>query len=316
MNRSRRSSRASRRWGRARPDRAFGTVSGAIILLAVWAAVAHASGSGWVQALAALAGGIMLVGLLSPRWAVRRVTVEVVGSPSDATSGQPLEVSIKATRSCRCSPIRPKGPPVLLRAGQPTKLTLQPEQRGVLGAINVRVASAAPLGLLWWSTRRRLELPRLVMIAPARGEAQRSFLLSEMGETGRGQSKLADKGELRGARPYHVGDSPRQVHWRSTAHTGSLMVRESEIHPDRPVRVVAVLPEDAALAELEASQVRSTVAALLEHRRQVVLETTEAGDQIAAVVADERSAGRRLAKAGRNPWADLGPPARAPRWTP
>ncbi|MGO9560025.1 MAG: DUF58 domain-containing protein, partial [Acidimicrobiales bacterium] len=284
MTRSGGGSRADRRWGRARPERAFGTASGAIILLVVWAAVAHASGSGWVQALAALAGGIVLVGLLAPLWAVRRVTVDVVEAPGDATAGQSLEISVAATRSCRCSPIRPKGPPVLLRAGQPTQLTLQPEQRGVLGAINVRIASAAPLGLLWWSSRRRLELPRLVLIAPALGEARGSFLVSEMGESGKGQAKLADQGELRGARPYRSGDSPRLVHWRATAHIGSLMVRESEIHPDRPVHVIAVLPDDAELAELEASEVRSTVAGLLEHRRRVVLETTEDGDRIAAIV--------------------------------
>lgn len=280
------------------------------MLFAAWAAVAHASGSGWVQALAALAGGIVLVGMLGPRWAVRRVAVRVEAVQSDATTGQPLHLTVTATRSCRCSPIRPHGPPLLLQARRPAQLDLQPDRRGVLEAIEVRVASASPLGLLWWSERRRLELPRRILIAPARGETRASFLVSELGEGGRGRARLSEHGDLRGARPYRIGDSPRQVHWRSTAHTGSLMVRESEIQPDRPVRVVADLPDDADLAELEASAVRGTVAALLKRRRRVVLETTEAGDRIAAAVADDRAAGRRLATAGRNPWGDLGPPPR------
>jgi uncharacterized protein (DUF58 family) len=37
---------------------------------------------------------------------------------------------------------------------------------------------------------------------------------------------LPSAADVRGVRPYRAGDSPRDVHWRTTARRGSLMVRE------------------------------------------------------------------------------------------
>jgi len=51
-------------------------------------------------------------------------------------------------------------------------------------------------------------------------------------------------GDLRGVRPYQHGDGRRRVHWHASAHTGDLMVRESEIRTDDPVRIVAALASD------------------------------------------------------------------------
>lgn len=295
----------------ARPERAFGTVSGAIALFVVWAAVAHASGSEWVQALGALAAGMVLIGMLGPRWAVRRVRLTAHESPLDATVGEPFTLTLSASASCRCTPVRPRGAPTILQPGKPVRIEVVPTHRGVLGAIEVKVSSAAPLGLLWWSVPRRVGLPHFVSIAPARGASQpRGFVADEAGE-GEGPTALTERGEHRSIREYRTGDSPRRVHWRSTAHTGRLMVREDEVQVDTPVRVVADLADDIEVAEVEASQVMTAVAGLIEHQRSVILETTESGVRTAAPVADRRSAGRRLARAGRNPWGDL-----APRETP
>ncbi|HET9092569.1 MAG TPA: hypothetical protein VFN50_09165, partial [Acidimicrobiales bacterium] len=91
------------------------------------------------------------------------------------------------------------------------------------------------------------------------------------------------------------------------AHTGTLMVRESETERDRPVKVVADLVGEVEATERLASEAMGTISSLLATRRPVILETTEDGAVVVAQVADARSAGRRLARAGTNPWADLGP---------
>ncbi|MHB1986898.1 MAG: DUF58 domain-containing protein [Acidimicrobiales bacterium] len=271
-----------------------------------WGAVAHASGSGWVQALAALGGGVVLVGMIGPGLVVRRIELTIETSPHDAKSGQPFRVAVVATRSCRCVPLRPAGAPMLIQAARATELTLQADHRGVLDTIEVKVATAAPFGLLWWSSRRRLQLPSLLLVAPVRGPRDQPLGPGEPTDEARGAPQLSEHGERRGSRLYRLGDSPRSVDWRATAHTGSLMVRESELAADRPAHVVADLAEEVDLAERQASEILGTVAALLGEQRTVLLETTGAGGRLSARVADEREAGRRLARAGKNPWGELG----------
>ena len=45
----------------ALPERALGPVAGTALLLFVWAGVAHASGSGWVQTVGAAVAGLAFV---------------------------------------------------------------------------------------------------------------------------------------------------------------------------------------------------------------------------------------------------------------
>ncbi len=300
---------AARRRPRCAPDRPALPVGLAVALLLVWGAVAHASGSGWVQAVGALVTGLVLVGMLGPRFALRRLVVEVTDSDRDGTAGAPAVLELVATSSCRVTPLRPGGAPTSLAARRPGRLELAPENRGVLSAVTVRLSSAAPLGLLWWSSTRRLELPTPLVVAPAEEAAERLPLAAGEAEEAAGAAELTDAGVLRGVRGYEVGDSPRQVHWPSTAHTGTLMVRESETERDRPVKVVADLLGEVEATERLASEAMGTIGSLLAARRSVILETIEDGVVVVAQVADARSAGRRLARAGTNPWADLGPPS-------
>lgn len=282
----------------------FGPVSGTIVLLLVWEAVAHASGSGWVQGLAAVAAGVAVAGMIGPGVVARRITVEVLSSPRDAVAGSPFTVQVSSNRPCRCTPVRPSGPPLVLDGRRPAELRLLPHHRGVLGVVTVRVATAAPLGLLWWSARHDLELPVPVLIAPQREAGATLTAEGTDDEHEASAAVLADHGELRGVREYRVGDSPRQVHWRASAHTGALMVREAERLVAPTVTVSAQLSDDIEVAEREASRALETVVDLIERGHRVVLETTEPSGRLSAPVASELSAGRRLARAGVNPWAD------------
>jgi uncharacterized protein (DUF58 family) len=296
---------------RLRPERLLGTLTGGLALLALWGAVAHASGSEWVQAIGTVVAGVLVVGVVGPRLALDRLEVVVEQCPAEGRSGEPLAVTVVATRPCRLVPLQPAGAACQLRSRTPAVVELLPGHRGQLAALRCRVSSAAPLGLAWWAGTCRVRLPRTVLIAPsfAPSEARPGRSLSDEGqeEAHTGGGRGTEQGELRGVREYRVGDSPRRVHWRASAHTGGLMVRETEDGSLAPVRIVADLPPDPDEAELRASEAMTAVRAALESRRAVVLETTEAHRAQVGPVHDLGEAGRRLARAGINPWSDLGP---------
>ena len=307
----RRGARPRRFGGLPRPDRFLGPVVSAIFLLFAFAAVAHASGSGWVQAIGAVTAGLAFVGMIGPAFLVSRLEVRCVQAPRDATRSEPFEIDFAANHPLRCTPCLPQGQPTVLEPSGAKGVVVTPPHRGTLTSVRVSLATAAPLGLLWWSVERRVTLPTGVTISPEL--SQGSVIGSEAtgDEEGHGRPVLALTGDLRGVRPYRHGDSRRRVHWRATAHTGGLMVRETEQVPDTPVRIVADLSDDPTRADEQASDVLGAVADLLAAGKRVMLDTVEDGRRVSAMVADRRSAGRRLARGGLNPYAD--PPDRLPK---
>ena len=317
-----------------RPRRATMPVAASAAILAVWGVVAHDSGAGWVQAIGALVAGALVVGMLAPAVAVWRASCQVVASALDATAGAATGLEIRSSAPVELTPVDPPGPVVLTgrtrrgpsgptrlsasgghltrhdrldarrRAGtvgrradhlDTTVLEIRPAHRGVLERCTVTVASAAPFGILWWTRTVTLTLPRPLAVAPKVGDEEiRSRVVRGATETHR---PLPGRGaEPRGLRPYEVGDRRALVHWRATAHTGSLMVRETE----RPAPDAAVvdgrLPPDPDEAERQAERVMSTVRALLLAGARVDLETAEPEGEVLAPVASLLDAGRRLAR--------------------
>jgi uncharacterized protein (DUF58 family) len=285
-----------------RPERYAAPVFLAVTLLLAWAGVAHASGSGWVQAVGAVAAGVIAVGMVGPGFAAGRLRATATSCPRDARAGEELSVEVTAGRPLRCTPVWPPGDPVLVEPGAPATVRFRLPTRGVLRTVSVRLATAAPLGLLWWSVDQVVVLPAPVEVAPRVGTGSSRGGEAFTGSEGQTRPVPSASGDPRGVRPYRLGDSRRRVHWRGSAHTGTLMVRESERQPDSSVRVVADLPEDPQAAERRAEEVMATVAALLAAGRRVLLETVEEGNRRCAPVSDRRHAGRRLARAGENPY--------------
>ena len=288
-----------------RPLRAAGPVIGTLVTLGAWTAIARTSGSGWVQALGAVIAGFLLVGLVGPAWAARRARCAVVAGPSDGTTASPLSFDLRANRPLRITPVHPPGGPTVTGSGPDQTLVVVPRYRGELTQVDVEVASAAPFGLLWWSKRMTLRLPRPVLVAPRLGDPDP---VTESDDRARGEdARPAESrvGQSRGVRGYVPGDLRNWVHWPATAHAGSLMVREMEQPADRPVTVEVTLPADPEAAEQAAGRALGTVAQLLGRGRRVVLVTQERSGTVSQTVDGVAQAGRRLAKAvpGGAPWA-------------
>jgi hypothetical protein len=276
-------------------------VAGSIITMVAWAGVAHSSGSGWVQAVGALLGAFLLVGLVAPVLPAGRARVTCTACPGDGQAGRPVALTFEADRPVRIRPRYPVGPDRQAggaqRGARSVVVTCTPARRGVLDAVIVEVASSAPFGLLWWARDVELPLPRLLHVAPRAGTAGAPLVAVDDAHGDAPLRVPAVLGEPRGVRPYAPGDPRRTVHWPATSHAGTLMVRESERQTDEPVLVELVLPADPAAAEAEAERMMATVGDCLVGHRPVVLVTTEPGGRVVRPVVDRIDLGRRLARA-------------------
>jgi uncharacterized protein (DUF58 family) len=251
-------------------------------------------------------GSVLLVGLLAPGRAVAKTRVLVVSAPIDAVVGEPVELSVVASARVRIRPVSPEGitrfvgPRGAARDSRETDVPtvrVVPARRGILNSVTVDVASAAPFGLVWWSRRTTLALPVEVCVAP---RPTKAFTIppqgNDFGDESEGQRSAAF-GETRGVRDYEHGDARRTVHWRSSAHTGRLMVREMEMPTAEPVIVRVSLPHDPVAADEMAARGLATVIALLDRSRPVMLSTYEPTGERLAQVSGPKDAGRRLARA-------------------
>lgn len=283
---------------RPRPRRAVGPIAASVVGLVGWTAVAHNSGSGWVQALGCLLAGFAVVGLTGGAVATARLSVEVASGPADGTVGRSLPLELATSAPVRVEPLDPPGPVAVLAGGR-GRLDIAPRRRGELSSVRVRVGSAAPFGLLWWTKQVDLALPVSLWVAPVPSVPDEG-LVARAGpgrSLGHDRSGHAVAGEIRGVRPYVAGDPRRAVHWPTSAHHGALMVREVE-RPERATpRVEVVLPDDGAGGDDVAARALATLLALLRRGTPVLLTTTEATGRRCEAVSAPAEAARRMARA-------------------
>lgn len=111
--------------------------------------------------------------------------------------------------------------------------TILAPQRGIYRWSQVDFKTATPLGL-FWSSRSRY-VPAKAVVYPWVFPLKQCPILDTIGEQESDQLpqdqrfQTATMGITRGLRPYRRGDSPRLIHWRSSARYGELRVREMEI---------------------------------------------------------------------------------------
>ena len=105
-------------------------------------------------------------------------------------------------------------------------------KRGRHAVPAIEAVSGYPFGLALFT--RPLTDPSGIRVLPPIGTIDVTQMRRWMIRSGTGDARTSRPsarhapadGDLRGVRPYRVGDSPRDIHWKSTARRGKLLVRE------------------------------------------------------------------------------------------
>jgi uncharacterized protein (DUF58 family) len=144
----------------------------------------------------------------------------------------------------------------------------------------IELVTRLPFGLL--ERRVTIEQPGSLIVYPTVGTLTRRWrrIFREATETRRGRrhDRSSQQQEYHGLRDYRPGDSPRWIHWRTSARLGQPMVKEFEQQSDQDLAVLLDpwLPRTKATAEQ-----REAVERAIRFCATVCLETC-------------RSQGRRL----------------------
>jgi uncharacterized protein (DUF58 family) len=116
--------------------------------------------------------------------------------------------------------------------------------RGFVASPAVTLRHGYPFGLV--EVSRAITTDRPMWVVPAAGRIDLHGLLRGLrgripARAGRRSATrlLSDTADVQGLRPLRSGDSPRWVHWRTTARVGRLMVREFDRQAGHGVLAVA-----------------------------------------------------------------------------
>lgn len=262
-----------------RPTAKAGVVAAVGALLVVVGTTAQA---GWLFVLSAGVLGLVASGVLTSHRLSAAVVTRTL--PARATAGEDVSIVLAVDNPSRrrlpvmrvedaypafdgavvaCETVAP---------GATAKVELHRTavRRGVFDGADVALSTAAPLGLV--RTRKSVHVPARLVVHPALVDVS-GFPLPETAAVTADEAMAvarAGAGEVfAGVRDYRPGDQRRWIHWRTTARTGRLAVREHEEPARSPVvLVVAGLGADGA-AERVASVAASVGLYALEHDRPV-----------------------------------------------
>ena len=107
-------------------------------------------------------------------------------------------------------------------------------RRGVFNLGTVEIETSFPLGFVWFKRQITPANTQIITVYPRTVPIEGFFLYrlpsSAAGAAGASRANRSARASTftRGIREYVRGDSPRHVHWRSSAKLGQLMVREYE----------------------------------------------------------------------------------------
>lgn len=154
---------------------------------------------------------------------------------------------------------------VVSRSACETRIPIHPRRRGWLPLPSAWLSARGPYGLV--EAHRDILGGEKVLVLPRQGWVDTGAMASWVHQAREGPSSMVEAAsvvaaasgeEFHGLRNWRPGDSPRLVHWRTTARTGVKMVREHE-HPRDEALVVFLEPgsrrNDEALVDLAASVV-------------------------------------------------------------
>ena len=214
-----------------------------------------------------LLGLIIVSGVLSEQ-SMRRLRFAAI-APDEIFAGRPALIGVRlgnrkrwrTSYSLLLEPVDvggttgayiPRLPP---EADQLVTWAMTIPRRGRHPLPRIRVSTRFPFGLFVKAGVVRVDAELLVYPALRAVDADRRRQLAAGGASMRRRGRGADLYNLRDYRP---GDEPRLIHGRSSAKTGSLVVRELEADTAHDVRIVLEgRGDDAVRAELALSEAAS-----------------------------------------------------------
>lgn len=273
-----------------------------IAMIGLWTAVGGEgpiSSAGAILVLLALLV-LIVVGIAWPTIAVRRVTVSA-RTPSDALVGDTVGLVVEVGGDVTGVELRvldPAGPWHRAPDGVEVEVDHVADRRGVFDHVVFEVRTSAPLGMFAVHRLHVCAMPTPVWVAPVPlqvdwkpGAAPAEGIAQSGGAT-------ALAGDVvRSVRPYAVGDPMRLVHWRTSARTGELVVRE--LDPPSPVGQVVVLDltDLGPQVDQAAAYALGACFAVLDAGGALVLCTREVDGPVVADVGNHLVARRRIAAA-------------------
>jgi uncharacterized protein (DUF58 family) len=265
----------------------------AFVLLLIAASTLYAArnvGVGWLYALGYALAASVVGSAAFGAWAVSRVRLTVApGRKTEAGIPLPVAVTLENRGSLPrrylslvAGPLGARGKlwpwrralvpdgwgSILIPELKPgERLTIQlpvPAPRRGVYALPAVYLQAAPLGLVACFRSWRGGSAGEAMVHP-RVHALGNLAWLHRGH-GHGEHESAvhpeDGGELtKAVRPYRSGDAMRQIHWKTTARTGQLAVRESE--GDAPAQELAVMLDASAEHSAGSFEIAVEIAASL-----------------------------------------------------
>ncbi|MBT9314112.1 DUF58 domain-containing protein [Leptothoe spongobia] len=216
--------------------------------------------AGWLYVISGVAIALLSVSSILPQRALRGLAiVRQVPRPVSAGEGLSMVVSLENTTAQTKSllqvqdlvPAGLKGPQTcaiatLAAKSQHTwRYEIATQQRGIYTWPEVRLRTAAPLGLFWCS--RLYPAKAKAIVYPQILPLERCPVIDTLGdETGQRQLQKAainasgTEGLTRALRPYRWGDPTRLIHWRTSARYGELRVRELEVLTSHQSLIIAL----------------------------------------------------------------------------
>lgn len=220
----------------------------------------------------------MIADALIARSALKGVTIDLQPE-ANAVAGEPTRwrVSTGALRRpvTVCAAMYPRPGRVLMEASSTGIVSLPPATRGLVHYVVIDVYVTGPIGLFEAGQRFRITPSEKLHVGPRPLPVESRWPTPKA--VGFGLSEVAPRGDdlFRGVRPYIKGDERRRIHWKATARTGELMVRESDGTGVVALQVVADLRGDVYRAEYGASIAAWVAETALAHGWLVQLVTME-----------------------------------------
>ncbi|GHF55505.1 transglutaminase [Deinococcus metalli] len=216
--------------------------------------------------------GVWVVASGQAARAARRVTVRV-GAPTAAVAGGEAVYTVHFGAPGRDVPVAvvvrtsqgdTRYVNARVRAGEPcaVAVAVPARVRGDLTLTSVRVSALDDLAIWQATLRPAPDAAWNVTVHPAPEVGAPPLPPHAPGGVGDGTRRTRGDEDFAGLRPYHPGDSPRQVSWRHVARTGTLLTRETDAPLGRAVHLEWHATEGAGTVEARLSRLAAWIAAL------------------------------------------------------